>query len=236
MEKKCSKCSEVKSLELFDKKKGGKFGRRGYCIECRKKQVAKHREENLEAVKEQRSREYRDNADVIKIQRAEYYQENADEVKERMREYYDTNKAERCAYNRQYQKDNITVIQSRNQRYRARLKELPNNLTSEQLASILAVFDGGCALTGSVDFHLDHVIPLATGNGGTTLGNIIPLRSDLNISKSDGNLFTWFEANRGRFDLSEDMFDRLVDHLAEANAMTTQEYREYYYSVFTSVG
>ena len=35
MEKKCTKCGETKSLEEYHKQKGGKYGRRGRCKECR---------------------------------------------------------------------------------------------------------------------------------------------------------------------------------------------------------
>jgi 5-methylcytosine-specific restriction endonuclease McrA len=111
----------------------------------------------------------------------------------------------------------------------ARKKLLINDFTFEECEDIINTF-GGCALTGSSDnLHLDHVIPLASGHGGTTYGNMIPLRGDLNISKNDRNIFEWFEGNRQRFELSQEKFDRLVEWLASANAMTVEEYRTYVY-------
>ncbi|WP_078548694.1 HNH endonuclease signature motif containing protein [Litchfieldia alkalitelluris] len=111
---------------------------------------------------------------------------------------------------------------------RARESNLLNDLTTEQL-EITKLSFSGCALTGDKTYHMDHVIPLAIGHGGTTYGNMIPLRSDLNISKHCNNIFEWFEANRQRFELSQERFDTLIDWLASANAMTVKEYREYVY-------
>lgn len=39
----------------------------------------------------------------------------------------------------------------------------------------------------------------------------------------------WFEANRQRFDLSQERFDSLIAWLASANAMSVEEYRDYVY-------
>jgi predicted transcriptional regulator len=111
----------------------------------------------------------------------------------------------------------------------ARKKGLPDDLTAAQHAFTLYEFEEKCAVTGDSNIHLDHVIPLAAGHGGTTYGNMIPLRADLNISKNDRNIFEWFKANRQRFELSQERFDNLIAWLASANAMTVEEYRDYVY-------
>jgi hypothetical protein len=111
----------------------------------------------------------------------------------------------------------------------ARKRGLPDDLTPAQHAFTLYEFDDRCALTGESKFHVDHVIPLAVGHGGTTYGNMIPLRADLNQSKNDSNIFEWFEANRQRFELSQERFDNLIAWLVSANAMTVEEYRDHVY-------
>jgi 5-methylcytosine-specific restriction endonuclease McrA len=110
----------------------------------------------------------------------------------------------------------------------ARKKSLPDNLTTEQVTHMLEHF-GGCALTGSVDLHLDHVIPLAAGRGGTVVENMIPLRSDLNISKNSRNIFEWFNKFKDAHGLKRDKFDELIEYLANLNGMTTEDYRDYVY-------
>src|SRR5699024_2349289 len=115
-------------------------------------------------------------------------------------------------------------------RRRTRKSKLPCNFTAKDLESLLRTFNNSCALTGRKDnLQIDHVIPLATGHGGAIYGNMAPLTGVLNSSKNDANIFEWFEANRQRFELSQDKFDRLIDFLAEANDMTVEEYRDYVY-------
>lgn len=84
-------------------------------------------------------------------------------------------------------------------------------------------------LTGESVYHLDHVIPLTAGHGGTTYENIVPLRADLNISKHNACIFKWFADNRERFDLSQRKFDELIEYLADINEVTTKEYEEFVY-------
>jgi hypothetical protein len=114
-------------------------------------------------------------------------------------------------------------------RRRARLRNLPADFSEQDVLNLLSLFKEGCALTGDYRIHLDHVIPLATGHGGTINGNMIPLRGDLNFSKNDRNIFEWFEAIRQRFELSQERFDNLIAWLASANAMSVEEYRDHVY-------
>jgi hypothetical protein len=111
---------------------------------------------------------------------------------------------------------------------RTNLSGLEDNLTSEQRKEILDFFKG-CALTESSEFHWDHVVPISTGHGGTTYGNMIPLKEFFNISKKDRNIFEWFETNRQRFNLSQEKFDTLISWLADANEVSVDDYRDYVY-------
>lgn len=112
---------------------------------------------------------------------------------------------------------------------RARLLNLPNTFTLKEKRATLRHF-GGCALTsGPYDLHWDHVIPIAVGHAGTTKGNMLPLRSYLNTSKNDRNIFDWFYANQSRFYLSQSRFDFTIAYLADLNGMTSAEYRDYVY-------
>lgn len=106
--------------------------------------------------------------------------------------------------------------------------ELPTNWNVNIRKEAFAPFKGRCPLTdSSIDVHDDHFIPIKTGHGGTSLGNMNPLLSSLNMSKSDANPFEWFEANRQRFELDQSRFDSLVAKLAEQNGLTPEEFREY---------
>jgi hypothetical protein len=145
---------------------------------------------------------------------------------------YENNRESEVERVSKWQRDNREKATMQQQRRRARVKSLPDCFTEQQVSQTLTFF-GGCVLTGEkTDIHWDHVIPLATGTGGTIHGNMVPLRGDLNISKSDENIFEWFSRNKARFTLSQTKFDRLINWLSEVNEMTIEEYRNYVYQCF----
>lgn len=144
------------------------------------------------------------------------------------RKWREANSGEMAEYKRNHRQDNPQMYLLYDQRRRARKLVLPDDLTIGQQDAIFATYNGTCALTGEpTDLHLDHVIPISVGHGGTTYGNMIPLRADLNLSKNASQIFEWFDANRERFNLSQRKFDELIEYLAQINEMTTQEYRAY---------
>ncbi len=193
----CGTCLEWKPLDRYGKDKRKPSGYKPRCKECDAKQSASYKARNKEKVAQYR---------------AQYYIKN----KER---FMDIQREKRVKHKERY----ATYYQRRVAKKRA----LPHTLTEEQTKSILAKFGGGCALTGSKDYHLDHFIAISTGYGGTTYENIIPLSSSLNASKNDSNPFIWFNQNKERLGLDEELFSRVVEHLAEANGMSTEEFRNY---------
>lgn len=222
MGRKCSKCSEVKTLDDFPRDKSGKDGRRASCKKCeaaRRRQIyyanrdkeieraRKYREEHLPQVVASRTKRYEENRER-EIQRAiEWKKENPERV--------------------------------RANKYNRRKRELAYlcEWDAEKESAVLARFGGGCALSGYIgtDLTLDHFIPLATGKGGTRIENMIPLRADLNFSKNDSNPFEWFERHHERFNISRSRFNSVVEYFAEMNGMTTVEYRDYVYSCFNAI-
>jgi hypothetical protein len=113
---------------------------------------------------------------------------------------------------------------------RARKVNLPDTLTVEEYEIALEYFGRSCALTGqTVDLEQEHAIPISIGHGGTAFENCYPMANGLNQSKNNNNIFEWFEANRQRFELSQERFDKLIAWLASANAMTIEEYRDHVY-------
>lgn len=108
--------------------------------------------------------------------------------------------------------------------------EYGDDLNIDDLVKTAEFFDYKCALSGEkIELEWDHVIPQSVLKNGGYYGNIIPLHAKLNGSKSDTNIFEWFEANRQRFELSEKKFNRLISFLAEANEMSIEEYKEHVY-------
>jgi hypothetical protein len=147
----------------------------------------------------------------------------------KLMEHYYKDREKFKLYAKQWQSKNQEKMKRHYHLRLARKRSLPDDLTAAQLAFTLCEFNDRCFITGDSNTHLDHVIPLAVGQGGTTYGNMIPLRADLNLSKNDKNIFEWFEANRQRFELSQERFDSGIAWLASANAMTVEEYRNHVY-------
>jgi hypothetical protein len=230
--KNCTKCNEVKTLNDYQKHKSGLGGRESSCKRCKtgyytenKADFIKRYEDNKTHYNDLMRKYYEDNKEKITEYRHKYYAENKEAISERYREYSKENREYLTELSRNWRRNNPEKDTLISERRRARKKSLPDDFTEAQMLETLDLF-GGCTLTGEVsELHWDHVIPLATGFGGTIFGNMIPLRSDLNLSKSDGNIFEWFERNKGRFNLSQSKFDKLVEWLASVNGMTTDEYR-----------
>ncbi|MCR8843097.1 HNH endonuclease [Paenibacillus sp. SC116] len=115
-------------------------------------------------------------------------------------------------------------------RRNARKAALVNDFSEDQHKELLARFGNKCALTGKeVNLQIDHVIPLAIGHGGTTLGNMLPIWQRINSSKGPRNIFEWYESNGRRFDVNPVLFEKAIEYLAEINGMSVGEYREYVY-------
>jgi hypothetical protein len=254
--KKCSKCGESKDVNLFSKDAKGLLGRRSSCKECVNIHAAKYRREKgipevprneldtkegivgkyctkcnewkpLSLYHKQRNGLGGTTSACVECRKNIYY--DADVRREYNTIWYENNRERKLRKSSEWELRNGEKRRLYDLRRRARKKALPNMFTTEQMTHVLNIFNGGCSLTDDVDIHWDHVIPLATGCGGTIYGNMIPLRSDLNESKGDRNIFEWFEANRQRFNLEQERFDRLISWLGKANGMTVEEYRDYVY-------
>lgn len=101
-------------------------------------------------------------------------------------------------------------------------------LEKEEWYLLRKEFKWKCALSLSNEsISLDHFIPVATGHGGTYSANLIPLYKNVNSSKKESHPYEWFEANRKRLELPKENFDRVIDYLASANALTVDEYRAF---------
>ena len=112
-QKKCSKCDIVKDLELFNRDKSSKDGRRTNCKECNRIYRIENKDrlkEYRESVKEKRSEKfkswYSENKDIKKQINKDYYDNNKLKVREKVSEYYENNKDRKLEYQKRYQSEN----------------------------------------------------------------------------------------------------------------------------------
>jgi hypothetical protein len=209
--KACSKCDSLKYLEEFPKHNSGIGGKEATCKGCKSKLYRNWYEENREYALEQDFK---------------YNEKNRKHRAELSRKWYEENRDRALQKQQRWNKENPEMASLVHHRRRARKSALPDTLTVEEYFRTLEYFGNACALTGRTDdLEKEHAIPLSIGHGGTTFGNCYPMNKSLNVSKYNHNIFEWFEANRQRFELSQERFDNLIAYLASANAMTVEEYR-----------
>ncbi len=256
--KECTMCGEWKTLDDFSHKKGSLGGRRAMCKNpCSTEYFRNYREVNHDKVleyardyyeehREERAEYYKNNREKRLQYDAKYRRENRAKVAERHRLYRNTNREKTVKilakwrdanpeYMHKYYRHNKQRFRLYEHRRRARNSSLPSNLTNVEYTKTLTYFNGICALSkNSGSLEKEHAIPISIGHGGTTFGNCYPMANGFNQSKGNSNMFEWFEANRQRFELSQENFDRLVDYLAVVNGLTTQEYRDFYYWCFAN--
>jgi hypothetical protein len=246
--KTCTKCDEIKTLGHFAENKGGLGNRRAKCLKCHNKVYASTKDYDIRKTKRVKL-ETRDGVPGKECTSCSQWKTLEDYAIDRtglggkeakcktcraeygrsFREIHRKYEAERT---RNWRINNPEKEARRKQRRRAREKNLSDNFSKEQMDETFTYF-GGCALTGEIgDIHWDHAIPLATGQCGTTFGNMIPLRGDLNRSKNDSNIFEWFSVNKERFNVSQSKFDILIEWLAEVNDMTIEQYKTHVYRCF----
>lgn len=224
----CSKCNVEIPLEEYRRKNDGLGGKHSVCKTCESVGQRRYRLENSEKVRGIHQRYYQENRDLIREKQRKYHKDNP-EVSYNRNVRWRKNFPEKSRETaKKWRARNPEKTLATMHRRLARKRNLPDTLTSKESEKIINHF-GGCALTGSGDYQMDHAIPLNVGHGGTTYGNMIPLRSDLNTSKNDRNIFEWFEVVRQRFELSQESFDSLIEWLASANAVSVEDYRDYVY-------
>jgi hypothetical protein len=220
--KTCGRCREWKTLGDFNIDKQGVGGRQNKCKKCQSVVFKEYYKANEETLLVKKNEYNHNNREARRLYHRQYYAKN----QERARQYREENRERYTEHTKRWREENkersLLVTRLR----RARIRTLPNDLTAEQQDELIKKFNG-CALSDSTDFDIDHVIPLTAGHGGTTYGNVLPLRHDLNQSKGTRNIFEWFEANRQRFNLSQEKFDLAIEWLSYLNGISVEDYRDY---------
>jgi len=237
--KECTWCEVIKTVNRFSKHKSKFGGLSSCCKECERKyyqenkewyaeHIRKYNQENKERIAEYKRKYRQENKESIAENARKYRQENKERITEYRRKYRQENKEGLAERMRKYKQENKEGDQINCARRRARKRQLPDDLTLEQRNATLEHFGNSCALTGYTEgIHLDHVIPVSVGHGGTIEQNMIPLRADLNISKSARCIFDWFYDVKDHFKLPQTKFDELIKYLADINGMTADEYEDY---------
>jgi len=187
--KKCTKCKIEKKLSEFHKNKNTKDGLQFCCKVCRKEQEKTDKEK-------------------ISIRGKRYYQENKEYVKTKAEEWRINNKSRYRDYKKKYQKHKKETdplfkmkhnLRTRNY-YAFKNKGYSKNSKTQKMlgvdweickAHIENQFTEGMNWNNYGEWHIDHVIPLASANTEEELkklchySNLQPLWAEDNIKKSN---------------------------------------------------
>ena len=184
MEKKCTKCGEVKSLDEFGNSKCRKDGKQYKCKVCckeyqinNKEKISQYRKdyrkENKDSIKSSKQLYYSNNKEKIKEYSKEYYKFNQEKIDKKKKEWRDKNRRKINKYkNLRKEKDTLfklsgnirrLLLQSlKNQGYKKNTKTY-NILKCE--FDFFMEFLNGIASNGYQygfgNLNLDHVIPIS---------------------------------------------------------------------------
>jgi len=139
MEKKCTKCGEVKSLDEFTNDKKGKHGKASRCKDCDKIYYQDNRENKLkkakeyyEGNKEKRKKYIEENKKTIKKNRKEYTAKNKEYIKKRQQKYREKNKESIKIWTALYHQENKEKILLWNKEYSNKNKNKRNERAKEK--------------------------------------------------------------------------------------------------------
>lgn len=172
------------------------------CLQCMAEKAAKKRardpekakesnKRNYEKHKEQRliyMREYRkNNVDRLRVKRAEKYKDMGDKIREKNREIWAKNKDVYKEKGQEWRKSNKDKIKSNTARRRARIRGAEGSHTAKDIRLLMVTQGAKCACCSArlkkIEWHVDHIIPLARG-GGNSKSNLQILCSNCNRSKN----------------------------------------------------
>ena len=135
--KKCSKCKEEKSLDSYGKLKRGKDGKCSYCKQCAKRDYDRYVEANKERIQE-RSKEYVSKRwSKRRKDKSQHYINEL--IKNGIRRY---------------------IVNKKGKSYEEILGETFDNVRLH----IERQFKEGMSWSNFGEWHIDHIIPLASGN------------------------------------------------------------------------
>ena len=212
--KRCTRCNKTKRLtvEYFYKRKDSADGFRGRCKECDLECRSIYREENRQAINKDKLENYYKNRVEVLQKRKDYYKNNresrllyarnnAERQRQNNKIWRRKNKEHLIEYEREYRKRNPERVITKNQKRRARVKNVNNTLTVVGWKKIKAYFNNSCAYCGVTEkehklkygeqLHQEHFVSLTSG-GGYTHNNIIPSCKSCNSSKGTKDFFEWY--------------------------------------------
>jgi len=186
MEKGCTICHQLKSIEHFGKHKHMKDGHLNQCKECRIIYMKQYSEKNKEEISSRHKEYYKEKHEQVKERVREHWRENTDTINEKRRERYDNDEEYRKKVLEQCSKSNTKCRPER--RKNAKENKLPSYYLELCRKRIWHAFNGRAAKSDKTinllgcdgnflrkyledtkvegkdytDAHIDHIIPCSS--------------------------------------------------------------------------
>lgn len=190
--KKCLSCGEIKELDCFGKCKASKDGLKTRCKHCLNKERKEYYNRNKEKSAKYSKNYYEKNKEAISAWRKKWVEDNRDVLLDKAKKY------RRVRYNSdelfKMKSDIRTRIRSCFKSYGGKEKSSIEYLgcSIESYKEYLeSKFAEGMTWDNYGEWHIDHVIPLASAKTKTELGalfhykNTQPLWAEDNLRKRD---------------------------------------------------
>ena len=186
MNKKCTKCGEVKPLSEFHKNKRNKDGAYSYCKLCSNEAVRKWQAEHPEYAREYWRKWYAENREKVREKYRKWYAENLEQQRERERKRRAEHPEQVRENYRKWNINNPEKVLENNRTYRARKKGNGGKITAKEWLWLKEFYDFTCLACErkepEIELTLDHVIPLKLG-GKNSIDNAQPLCRSCNCIK-----------------------------------------------------
>ncbi|EJS07403.1 hypothetical protein S3E15_00334 [Bacillus mycoides] len=211
--KRCaSECGEMLTYESFSNYKSNKDGRRNECGQCISKYSRKKKAENVAKAR-------KDGKRICSVCNEE----------KKISEYTTDGKG----YRKECRKCKVKNDILRNHARKSRKHGLHVKLDGEGIEEFKSiVMNAACVLTGSFEnVSNDHIIPTSL-KGGSHIGNLLPIRRELNSSKGSLPFFLWIRTKNFRdiskkYGVEPGRVQFYIEFAAYLNRMTSDQYERY---------
>ena len=124
MEKKCTKCGKVKSLDEFGNRKRNKDGKQYNCKTCLKEFYYEYLKHNKINLKLKKQNYYKKNKEKLSIINKEYYLINKKECADRNKKWAQKNKEYLKIKSKEYRDNNIEKLKEKSKKWREDNKQI----------------------------------------------------------------------------------------------------------------